>query len=128
MKNCPEQCNYERLEAKVSASRFVHPKKAKTMAKYFNRVFAETRDNWTNMTEDEVKELILMELYYDNMQSRVIERMTRLSIDEFISNIGGCVGVWTGISLITIIQLLFYIVKGFVDLCSRSCRKEQRVK
>lgn len=113
--SCPELCDFKRVEAKISSAKLIPSKKVKSYTRYVNKAMSRNKSNWRNMTEDEVQQLILLEMYYENNQARVIERMTRLSIDELISNIGGCVGVWSGISMITVVQVLFYCAKGAVS-------------
>lgn len=67
-----------------------------------------------NYSTHELKQLTMIELYYEIKQVRVIEKSPRLSIDELISNIGGCLGVWSGISFLSIFQILSYLFRALL--------------
>lgn len=50
-----------------------------------------------------------MDLYHESGEYQVVERVNRVSLDEVVSNIGGALGAWTGISFITIFQAFVYM-------------------
>ncbi len=50
-----------------------------------------------------------------------------MTLDQLISNIGGQLGVWAGMSILTVFQLLMYIISGvFTD--SNEEKKEAQLR
>jgi hypothetical protein len=105
---CPEPCTYRRIEAKISSSLLVPPNQLSGMRSAINQFFTLNREEPTNYTEDQIRQLTSIELYYEMKQMRVVEKTPRSTIDELISNIGGCLGVWSGISFLSIFQIVCY--------------------
>lgn len=101
---CTEPCEYDTLSAKISNAQFPSPRKLASLTTYFSRAMGQ------EFTEDVVAELTLLEIYYETNQIKVVEKTERTSIDELISNIGGTLGVWMGISLVSVFQALVYIL------------------
>lgn len=105
---------------RVSTTIFPTPVKVPAFTIYLNRAFSESG---LKFTEAETRQLSLFEMYYEIGEQRVIEKITRTSVDELISNIGGALGVWTGLSILSIYQCAIYVVRGSCAFCaSRACK------
>lgn len=89
-----------------------------------NRAF---RDKGLTFTEEETRQLSFFEMYYEMEEQRVIEKITRSSIDELVGNIGGALGVWTGLSILSIYQCIIYVLKGLCASCV-PCRWKRVVR
>jgi hypothetical protein len=107
---CGEACEYEKIDTKLSHAQFPAPTKVHAFTTYLNRVFNR---KGLNFTDDETRQLSLFEMYYEMKEHRVIEKVTKTSIEELISNLGGALGVWTGLSMLSFYQMLIYVLKGF---------------
>jgi hypothetical protein len=107
---CDEACEYEKIDMKLSHAQFPAPTKVRAFTTYLNRVFNRKGENFT---EDETRQLSLFEMYYEMKEHRVIEKVTKTSLEELISNLGGALGVWTGLSMLSFYQMLIYLMKGF---------------
>lgn len=117
MAGCAEECEYDNLDIKVSTATFPAPTKLQAFATYLSRAYANAG---LNFTEDTTRQLIFFEMFYELKEIRVIERMTRTTIAELVSNIGGALGVWTGLSILSVYQCAVYVVKGLGDLKARN--------
>ncbi len=54
------------------------------------------------------------------MLFQVIEMVETMPIDQLISNVGGQLGLWAGISVITIYQALLYLLCPFKTIKEKS--------
>lgn len=78
------------------------------------------------------QQMALLEMYFESNQLVVMEKIRRMTVDSLISSIGGSLGVWTGISIISVAQALIYlvlasrqIVRGLVNLILHNTWREQ---
>ena len=44
-----------------------------------------------------------------------INREVKVSMSQFIANIGGNLGLWQGMSLISVVELVYFFIKWFSD-------------
>lgn len=115
---CHEPCEYGRIDAKISSSLFVAPTAVGNIR--YQSYFTDTVHNFS---DEDIQQVIMIEMFYEMKQQRVVEKKPRMSLDEFISNIGGCLGVWSGISFLSIIQIFFYAARAIGH-----CISERKVK
>jgi hypothetical protein len=108
-KECKEECDYDGQDIKLSFAQFPAPAKLQSFVTYLNRAFA---DRGLNFTKEEAQQLILFEMYHELRQTIVIEKVNRVALFELISNIGGALGVWTGLSILSLYQCFVYCMKG----------------
>lgn len=114
MGQCKKACSYYSLDMRISTAIFPAPAKVTAFTTYLNRAFNESG---LNFTDEETRQLSLFEMYYETEELQVIEKITRTSIDELISNIGGAMGVWTGLSLLSVYQCIVYMMKASWGFC-----------
>lgn len=105
--DCPDACESTSVSTTVSRAGFPAPNKAGSFQTYLTR--AANGSDFQNLT--------LVEIYFESTQYRVVTKMTRTTVDELISDIGGSLGVWTGISIVTIFQAVVYIAYAFQRYC-----------
>lgn len=89
----------------------------KAFVTYLNRAF---NDSGINYTEEDAKQLILFEMFYQTTEYRVITKMEKISLDQFISNLSGALSLWTGLSLLSIFELAV-----FIGLARKSCAENK---
>ena len=94
------------------------------MLQVFNPSLAEAMSAYWQLPNETVPErsLILADIYFPDIQYTNIKQEPAVTIESFVSNIGGAMGLWTGASIITWIHLFYF--------CCASCniRRQQRRK
>lgn len=113
------------MEAKISNSLFLLPNKISKNLDAINNVLQQNGAT-NNFTKDRIRKLTMLELYYEMKQQRVVEKQPKMSIDDLISNIGGCLGVWSGISFLTLFQTVCYMCRAIGHCMAK--RRAKRVK
>lgn len=123
--SCKEPCETDFISIKLTTAQFPAPTKLASFATFLNRAYASADTNQSrnlNFTKEEIEQLILLNIFYESNEYRVIEKVNRASADELVSNIGGVLGVWTGMSMITILQAFLYACRGLEHLLRRFFR------
>ncbi len=67
------------------------------------------------MAESVILNMTFLQLYYATNMFRVHEHTQRFTIDSLISRVGGIMGLWAGMSLVTLCQLLVYLLYTIVS-------------
>lgn len=106
VEKCKAPCHFDTITTKVSTSQFPAPSKLASFSRYVNHSYEGTVSN------EELKQLMLLEMFYETNEYKVIEKADRVSLDQLISNIGGTLGVWTGLSVIGMFQAFMYVLYG----------------
>ncbi|XP_031558143.1 FMRFamide-activated amiloride-sensitive sodium channel-like, partial [Actinia tenebrosa] len=75
------------------------------------------RDNMTGMTDTEIRDnLIELHVYYADLDYAHVEETPKYEFQDIISNVGGQLGMWIGVSALSIAEVieLFIIVFNFL--------------
>ncbi len=56
-------------------------------------------------TEESVKSRVVVDIFFESTQIHVSEMSEQRTIVKLVSNIGGNLGVWAGISIVTLYQV-----------------------
>lgn len=115
---CNESCDWQSISSVVSSTLFPAPNKVDKLREILN-------SNGRNFSSEAVKRLALVEIYYGSLFIRYTERMERATVNELISNIGGALGAWAGISLITIYQAFIYLAMGCTNMLAARRARQQ---
>lgn len=107
---CMEPCNYDVVSTKISRAKFPAESKIESFTLYMNRALGNL------YKASGVKHVSLLEIYFESNQMVIMERIRRISVNTLISNIGGSLGVWTGLSIISIVQALVYVFFGIKQI------------
>lgn len=51
----------------------------------------------------------MFEMFYETLEYQVVTKTEKSTIGQVISNVGGALGVWTGLSLLSIFQAVVYL-------------------
>lgn len=124
MAQCVDPCEYDSVSIKISTASFPTPNKAGSFKEYANRALL------TSYTDDSIRRLTLLELYFETNKLMMLVTMPRISMESLIGNVGGSLGVWTGLSMVSIIHALFYTahaVKIIFDAIMRKVTSPQSV-
>ncbi len=68
-----------------------------------------------HITKEQLNSFTVLDVYYGDVNYRVTEHHERITVDRLISKIGGSMGLWAGMSLVTLVQLLVYVLHGVLQ-------------
>lgn len=102
--SCGDECEYRNIDAKISQTAFPATPKVAAFTTYLNRAFPAS--SWNR---EDANQLIYLEMFYKTVEYRVITKMEKTTIGTFISNLGGALSVWTGLSLLSLLQAAVYV-------------------
>ncbi len=108
---CLDACNGIAVKPRVTATKFP----AVGQLESFHRIYA-TYTNAPWMTSQDMQNLSIVQLYYDTSHYKVLELKQRVTLERLISQMGGVMGVWAGMSCVTLFQLILYFLHGLTQL------------
>jgi hypothetical protein len=120
LEKCQEACEYENVYAVTTQAQFPAEPKLEAFTTYLNRAFGSRGFNYT---DKHASQMILFEMYYQTDDIRVISKIEKITIDQLISNLGGALGLWTGLSLLTMFQAVVYFCSCVCRMMMRLCKK-----
>ncbi|XP_052892633.1 pickpocket protein 28-like [Anopheles moucheti] len=86
--------------------------------------------NTIHLFENELNhsQLSLMTLYYKEPQFISIKRNQLFGLNDFIANCGGILGLFMGVSLLSIVEILYYFtLKPLIAHCLKRTRTENKI-
>lgn len=110
MTACIDACEYDDVEARVTQATFPASPKVTALTTYLNRAFPPVTPEYA-YSEEDARNMVLFEMSYQSLEYEVTTKMEKTTDGTFISNIGGALGVWTGLSLMSIFQALVYFAQ-----------------
>lgn len=116
---CNEDCKL--IEFLVSTSSALWPTDG-----YLTRlrsILGNKASNVTSTLSEARRNLARVHIFYKSMTVEVIAQRPRYQFKDLISNVGGSLGLFTGISLLTLVEF----VKLMFDLTRFSCKKKTSV-
>ncbi len=66
--------------------------------------------------------LVIADVYFSDIEYADIQQAPAMTLENFVSNIGGAMGLWTGASIITWIHLVYICIRG----CGRRKKSKER--
>jgi len=104
LQNCPLECYSQTFEAVVSAS--LYPIKMYSLELINNKNISSEFLNETITTEKVKRSVLALNIYYKDLSYKLIIEQEKYKIIDLISNIGGILGLYTG--MLYIINFLFF--------------------
>ena len=87
-----------------------------TSKRYFD-IYGDDSGTYTGPNQSLIKSTTAMvNIFYDSMSYTLIQESPALSFDTLLSNIGGNVGLFTGASILTSIELIELLLAVFILL------------
>lgn len=106
LEKCPEEC--DQIEFKVFQHFSHYPNDAYASSKLKTQTLLLAN----NLSVDEIKQSVAMlNINYQSMVTSVIQEVPAMLFPELLSNLGGQLGLFLGISLLSFVELLEF---GFV--------------
>ena len=104
---CPLECNNTGFKVAISTSDI--------MPEYYSKVISEKifRLNVTNRTlslDEQKNSIVKLNIYYDSLSYTVLTETASLDIITLMSNIGGTLGLFLGVSLLTFVEFVEIIL------------------
>ncbi|XP_042857069.1 low-density lipoprotein receptor-related protein-like [Penaeus japonicus] len=110
--DCPQACREMKYQTQVASSK---------IDDVYYRILSQTRKEVPSMCSNDT-ELLRLLVYLGSMYYDVIEETPAYTWDTLLSNIGGSLGLFIGVSLVSILEVLEFLW----DVCCislRRCRK-----
>uniref|UniRef100_A0A914XHA3 Uncharacterized protein n=1 Tax=Plectus sambesii TaxID=2011161 RepID=A0A914XHA3_9BILA len=104
--NCVMPCYDRSVETDVSMAKFPSGRQRPQMKEYLKN---------KNLTRVQMEDIILLEIYFGSLTTKVIERYEAVNFEDLISDTGGLIGVWAGMSFLTIFQAISFLINYFVE-------------
>ncbi|XP_049294259.1 pickpocket protein 28-like [Anopheles funestus] len=102
----------------------------------YNTEISQAHFDWRKLTntihlyEQELNhsQLSSMTIYYKETQFISIKRNQLFGLNDFIANCGGILGLFMGVSLLSIVEILYYFtMKPLIDHCLKRTAKENNI-
>ncbi|XP_043564749.1 acid-sensing ion channel 5-like [Chiloscyllium plagiosum] len=104
--NCPVPCEEIKYSTVVSYSTFPSLKGLKFLSKQFQKSKQYIRENF-----------VYIDIAYKDLNYEMTQQQKALSVTELIGDVGGQLGLFCGGSVITIIEILEYLIIKFYWIC-----------
>ncbi len=101
-KKCKPLCSYWQYTPTISYGTFPSPE---------FRTFVPDNDTWEQLHNN-----IILEIFYEHLEYTTIKHFSSMAPDSFIAQLGGQISLWVGGSILTVVQLLVFLLQF---LCSR---------
>ncbi|KAJ6668698.1 hypothetical protein lerEdw1_012181 [Lerista edwardsae] len=103
---CPVPCEETDYPASISYSTFASEKASKFLSTKLRKTPEYIRNN-----------LVYIDIKYHDLNYKVTQQQKALSVSELLADIGGQLGLFCGASMITVIEILEYIVTNCCWMC-----------
>ncbi|KAK7811252.1 hypothetical protein U0070_027214 [Myodes glareolus] len=100
--SCPVSCEETEYPATISYSTFPSQRALKFLAKKLNQSQEYLSENLVNI-----------EINYSDLNYKVTQQQKAVSVPELLADVGGQLGLFCGASLITIIEIIEYVLTNF---------------
>ncbi|XP_078373784.1 epithelial sodium channel subunit alpha-like isoform X2 [Oculina patagonica] len=118
---CQERCREEGFKTTVSLAKW-------PSSQYKSTLDAEIGDKvGGNHSKETSEHFLKVKVYYGELNYEVIEEEYAYTSASFLSDIGGLMGMWIGISALTIAELLELIATFLITIFKTYSKKKDRV-
>ncbi|ESP00693.1 hypothetical protein LOTGIDRAFT_157983 [Lottia gigantea] len=128
---CPQPCIERKYDKSISAAEWPSNNYKEQLTSRFQRSRSDFMDSFS-LGGDQLKDFVKLRVYYQEMVYKSIEATKSYESMNLISDIGGQLGLWLGLSAITIGELCSFIlllVRGLSSkLCSSKTTPVEKVK
>ncbi|KAH9490745.1 hypothetical protein Btru_051113 [Bulinus truncatus] len=108
--SCEIPCREVQYRTRVSAAHWPSYSLGKVLVEYLcskNDFPPERCQKLNNQSEAELRDnFVGIRIYYESMFYTQYTDIAEINLATFLSNLGGCVGLWIGVSVLSIVELL----------------------
>jgi len=102
---CPLECN--RQEFKLSTSLLNYPHLSEVESLLQNPIIKSKYENIYNVTVSQLRESVVsVAIYYEDLSYTVVSKEPKMNFLDLISNIGGIMGIFLGISFLSFLEII----------------------
>ncbi|KAE9549532.1 hypothetical protein FO519_007250 [Halicephalobus sp. NKZ332] len=122
-KKCNDACNDTEIKWQLSSARF--PVENQLDSEKFLD-FLDLKRNFSSKIEKQKfieRNYLLVDVFFEGLTATVVESYESLTVMDMLNQSGGALSLWTGISIMTLIQAMIYFVSSVFEvfwLCVRS--------
>lgn len=109
--HCPSECDSIDYKLRISQSEYPTLFYSKQIQNFINSNNPFIKITGSN--EEVRKKVLAFNVYYDDISYTVIEEFPKKTIDSFIGELGGILGLCLGVSLLSLVEILEIIIKIF---------------
>lgn len=116
LKECPEECDYTIYSKSVLVSDYGTPVEVEMQLRNNDYL----RERHPNSTWQEVRDtILLLRIFYDELKYTHQSQIPKWQIADFVSAIGGTLGLFMGMSFMSLFEIIFLICEILFIYCSR---------
>ena len=123
--DCPIECSNTYYQYSVSSSQFPTRKYSSYLLE--NNLI---KTQYPNITTHEhlKKNVARIEIFFDEMKETVIEESIKTGISDLISNLGGTLGLFLGLSFLSLIEFVEVFLQALIVLIRKNNQTEPSMK
>ncbi|XP_077868070.1 acid-sensing ion channel 1B-like [Saccoglossus kowalevskii] len=106
---CAVSCNYSTYPMSLSYATIPNNNVAEQVEKYHSVTLEEIKDSY-----------VFVDVYYSQIQYEQYTQTEAMTSSALLSDVGGQLGLFIGISVITLIEIFEYISKKIAGLCCKA--------
>ena len=110
---CPLECNQTRFYISLSSSKLnmdYYSQGIDEIAVYYGII----NQNETLSLEDKMNSIIKFNVYYESLSYTITTETSAMDIVALLSNIGGTLGLFLGVSVLTVVELVDILLQDFL--------------
>lgn len=122
---CPESCKEVIYDAKITTTPWPSARVANNLTNFYNGKeflkYLEDSNYYTEVSESNIKNNVaVVDVFFEDL--RVIETVESQKdpVISFICDIGGTLGLWLGMSLMTMVEIVLFVVCFVPSLVQKS--------
>jgi hypothetical protein len=116
---CPLECETNKLDFAVSTSRFPNPQYANEILIYLDVIDKSfTIDNTTDIQYLLEKNTLAINVYYNDLEYTQVEEERANDIVDFFTSLGGNIGLFIGVSILSVFEIMEFLVEAFIIVYS----------
>lgn len=117
-KYCPVECNIVTYPLTISTSSYLS--NPNSMKKLFNNTALSSKYSNDTLNYDKIKNKVLaLNIYYDKLEYTLINQEPKFQILDLVSNIGGLLGLFLGVSLLSFLEIIEFTLEVVFLLVSK---------
>jgi acid-sensing ion channel 5 len=113
--HCPNECETERFSLSQAYSRYptiYYYEYLMNAANIMNKLDDLDNVDYKYFKERNItKSLIGLNIFYDQLHTTHVQEIAEISFGSLLGNIGGCLGLFTGISLLSFIEIFDLVIE-----------------
>ena len=112
--DCPLECDGIKYEKTISLTRILMDE--------FIRYYSDSLNQFSfikNLTADDLNDLVMFNVYYDELEYTNISQLPKMDFFDLVSNIGGNLGLFIGISFLSLAEIIELFLETIYIFCEK---------